>query len=111
MKKSIIAVAAIAIVGMGGLSVALSSGSTSEAQAISAEAPLATASFSIENMTCATCPISVRKAMMRVEGVKTVDIDFDSKIASVTFDPAVTTADAIAAASTNVGYPATRLDA
>tara|TARA_R110002126_G_scaffold486_2_gene3184 strand:- start:2279 stop:2428 length:150 start_codon:yes stop_codon:yes gene_type:complete len=49
--------------------------------------------------------------MMRVEGVKTVDIDFDSKIASVTFDPAVTTADAIAAASTNVGYPATRSDA
>ncbi|WP_341198059.1 heavy-metal-associated domain-containing protein [Hyphomonas chukchiensis] len=111
MKKSIIAVAAIAIVGMGGQSVVLSSGSTSEAQAISAEAPLATASFSIENMTCATCPISVRKAMMRVEGVKTVDIDFDSKIASVTFDPAVTTADAIAAASTNVGYPATRSDA
>lgn len=108
MKKSIIAVAAIAIVGMGGLSVALSSGSTSQAQTVSAEAPLATASFSIENMTCATCPISVRKAMMRVDGVETVDVDFATKIATVTFDPTVTTADTIAAASTNVGYPATR---
>jgi len=111
MKKSIIAAAAIALIGTGGLSLVLASGSTSEAQTVPVEAPLATASFSIENMTCATCPISVRKAMMRVEGVKTVDIDFDSKIASVTFDPAVTTADAIAAASTNVGYPAMRSDA
>ncbi|KCZ93508.1 mercuric transport protein, periplasmic component [Hyphomonas johnsonii MHS-2] len=46
--------------------------------------------------------------MMRVDGVETVDVDFATKIATVTFDPAVTTADTIAAASTDVGYPATR---
>lgn len=110
MKKSIIGATAIALVGIGGLSVALSQGSTSEAQAVSAELPLATVSFSIENMTCATCPISVRKAMMRVDGVQTVDVDFATKMATVTFDPAITSAQAIGASSTDVGYPATRTD-
>ncbi len=66
-----------------------------------------TQSFTIEKMTCAACPITVRKAMQRVDGVKSVKVDFDSKIAVVVFDPAITTTDKIAAASTDVGYPAT----
>jgi mercuric ion binding protein len=57
-------------------------------------------------MTCATCPISVRKAMLRVDGVKSVDVDFDAKTAVVVYDPAVTAPAEIAAASTAVGYPA-----
>lgn len=79
----------------------------------SAQAPVvqtvttqATASFVIEKMTCATCPISVRKAMKRVNGVKSVKVDFKTKIATVVYDPALTTPAKIAAASTNVGYPA-----
>ena len=71
------------------------------------EAVQASASFSVENMTCATCPISVKKAMMRVEGVTSVDIDYETKTATVVYDPALTTPEAIAAASTDVGYPAT----
>lgn len=69
-----------------------------------------TVSFSVEKMTCATCPIAVRKAMERVEGVTEVKVDFDSKIAVVTFDSGMTTADAIGAASTDVGFPATIRD-
>lgn len=75
---------------------------TAQAQA----AHLETVSFDIENMTCATCPITVRTAMSRVDGVQHVEIDFDTKIATVEFDPAVTTAQEIGAASTNAGYPA-----
>lgn len=74
-----------------------------------AEAAMATVNFTIENMTCATCPISVKNAMMRVDGVKTVLIDFESKTAEVIYDPALTTPQAIGAASTDVGYPATAL--
>lgn len=107
MKKTIIAVAALAVAGIGGLSIAMSSGSPSDAQTTSAEATLATATFSVENMTCATCPISVKKAMMRVNGVESVDIDFATKLATVRFNPTQTSAEAIAAASTDVGYPAT----
>lgn len=64
------------------------------------------ATFAIENMTCATCPITVRRAMSRVDGVKSVSVDFDAKTASVVFDPSKTTVAIIAAASTNAGYPA-----
>ena len=62
--------------------------------------------FAIENMTCALCPVTVRKAMEGVTGVKSVKIDFDAKTATVVYDPLVATIDAIAAASTNAGYPA-----
>ena len=63
-------------------------------------------SFAVDNMTCATCPITVRTAMSRVDGVRSVSVDFASKRATVTYDPARATTEAIAAASTNAGYPA-----
>lgn len=66
-----------------------------------------TTTFAIENMTCALCPVTVKTAMERVEGVQSVKIDFAAKTATVVFDPSVTTPEVIAAASTNVGYPAT----
>jgi len=66
--------------------------------------------FAIQNMTCATCPISVRSAMKRVEGVESVEVDFATKIATVTFDPSRTNAQSVADASTNVGYPATKIE-
>ena len=62
--------------------------------------------FAIENMNCALCPITVKKAMEGVAGVTSVAVDFDAKTATVVFDRSVTNADAIAAASTNAGYPA-----
>lgn len=62
--------------------------------------------FAIENMTCALCPVTVRKAMEGVAGVRSVEIDFDAKTAMVTFDPSVASVEAIAAASANAGYPA-----
>ncbi|HKJ19101.1 MAG TPA: cation transporter [Woeseiaceae bacterium] len=71
-----------------------------------ASGPDATVTFEVEKMTCATCPITVRKAMQRVDGVKDVRVSYDEKTASVTFDPTVTTATEIGQASTDVGFPA-----
>lgn len=65
-----------------------------------------TATFAVENMTCALCPVTVKKAMEGVKGVKSVRIDFDAKTATVVFDPSKATVAAIAAASANAGYPA-----
>ncbi len=62
--------------------------------------------FAVENMTCALCPITVRTAMMAVEGVHQVDVDFDAKTATVSFDPSVATQEQIGEASLNAGYPA-----
>jgi mercuric ion binding protein len=69
-----------------------------------------TATFDVEKMTCATCPIAVRKAMQRVDGVKEVNVDLDSKTAIVTYDASVTTTAAIGNASTDVGFPASVRD-
>ncbi len=66
-----------------------------------------TAIFAVENMTCGLCPVTVKKAMEGVEGVRSVEVDFAAKKATVVFDPALTTVEAIAAASANAGYPAT----
>lgn len=65
-----------------------------------------TLTFAVENMTCALCPVTVKTAMEAVPGVQAVAIDFEAKTATVTFDPATATPEAIAAASTNAGYPA-----
>ena len=70
-----------------------------------AEAAEQTVSMSVERMTCALCPLTIRKAMERVDGVQHVDVDYDTKTATVTFDDTKTTAADIAQASTDVGYP------
>ena len=66
--------------------------------------------FAIENMTCATCPITVKTAMKRVRGVQSVEIDFNQKTAIVLFDPSVATVSDIASASTKAGYPAQAIE-
>lgn len=66
-----------------------------------------TSSYAVENMTCATCPITVKKAMSRVDGVASIEIDFESKIATVIYDPTRANPQDIAEASTSVGFPAT----
>ena len=106
MKRLLIATAGLMAIGVFGLSLT-SSGSSpalvSIAQAAEAEQ---TVTFDVPGMTCALCPITVRKAMEGVKGVKQVEVDFNAKTATVVFDPAKTTVEAIAAASANAGYPA-----
>ncbi|MEX0707234.1 MAG: cation transporter [Woeseia sp.] len=65
-----------------------------------------TATFTVEKMTCATCPLTVRKVMERVDGVVEAKVDYDTKTAIVTYDDERTTAAEIAAAATEIGYPA-----
>ncbi len=72
--------------------------------AVSAEQ---TVSMNVERMSCALCPLTVRKAMERVDGVQEVAVDYDTKTATVTFDDTKTSAADIAQASTDIGYPAT----
>jgi mercuric ion binding protein len=73
---------------------------------VSVNAAEQTQSYSVEKMTCALCPVTVKKAIEKVDGVTSVKVDFDTKTATVTFDDDVATSDAVAEASTNAGYPA-----
>ncbi len=63
-------------------------------------------SFDVPDMTCALCPLTVKTAMSGVDGVQSVEVDFDTRSATVIFDPALTDAAAIAEASAQAGYPA-----
>ena len=65
-----------------------------------------TVTFAVDNMACASCPYIVKKSMAAVRGVANVTVSFEAKTATVTFDDVQTTPEAIAAASSNAGYPA-----
>ncbi|GAB4466737.1 MAG: mercury resistance system periplasmic binding protein MerP [Burkholderiaceae bacterium] len=65
-----------------------------------------TATLAVDNMTCAACPITVKKAMAKVDGVTKVEVSYEKREAVVTFDDAKTSVPAIAKASADAGYPA-----
>jgi mercuric ion binding protein len=64
-----------------------------------------TVTLAVENMTCGTCPIVVRKTLERVAGVTATAIDFDEKTATVTYDPDKTTSAKLTEATTQAGFP------
>lgn len=77
------------------------------AQSTPTAAPALTeVSFDVPGMTCELCPLTVKTAMSGIDGVQSVEVDFDSRSATVIFDPAMTDAAAIAEASAQAGYPA-----
>jgi mercuric ion binding protein len=63
--------------------------------------------LNVSNMTCATCPITVRQALTKVKGVTRAVVDFEKKQATVTFDDAQTNVAALVKATTDAGYPST----
>jgi mercuric ion binding protein len=64
-----------------------------------------TITLDVQNMTCAVCPITVRKALERVPGVTDAKVDFDKKTASVSFDPDKANLAALTKATADAGYP------
>lgn len=66
-----------------------------------------TVTLSVPGMTCPVCPLTVKKALGNVEGVSAVDVDFDKREATVTFDDAKTGPAALRAATADAGYPST----
>jgi len=66
-----------------------------------------TVTLDIPGMTCKFCPITIRKALEKVPGVTEAKASFDTKTATVTFDPAKTNTDELIKATTEAGYPST----
>jgi len=75
------------------------------AMGVAFAAPPHTVTLAVENMTCGTCPIVVRKALERVPGVSSTAIDFEKKTATVTFDPDKATSARLTQATTDAGFP------
>ncbi|MFZ3288629.1 MAG: mercury resistance system periplasmic binding protein MerP [Telluria sp.] len=64
-----------------------------------------TVTLAVPGMTCAACPITVKKAISRVEGVSKVDVTFEKREAVVTFDDAKTSVQKLTKATEEAGYP------
>ena len=68
---------------------------------------LETVTLDVQDMSCAVCPITVKKALDKVPGVTSATVDFDKKTASVTFDPDKASPATLAKATSDAGYPST----
>ncbi|PPD17811.1 MAG: hypothetical protein CTY24_14185 [Methylobacter sp.] len=64
-----------------------------------------TVTLNIENMTCAMCTVTIKKALQKVEGVQAVAVDYDSKTAVISFDGTKTDSAALIKVTTDAGYP------
>jgi len=68
-------------------------------------AAIQTTTLKVPGMTCPTCPITVKKALQRVEGVSNISVNLAQKEVLVTFDDAKTNDAALVKATTDAGYP------
>ncbi len=64
-----------------------------------------TVTLGVDNMTCETCPITVKESLAKVPGVNKVVVSFEAKTAVVTFDDTKVGPDSLVSATTNAGYP------
>jgi len=66
-----------------------------------------TVTLAVPGMSCAACPITVKKALTRVDGVIRAEVDYDKRQAVVTFDDTKADAAKLTRATANAGYPST----
>lgn len=64
-----------------------------------------TVTLVVEDMTCSTCPITIKKVLSRVAGVQKIDFRVEAREVYVTFDDAKTSAQVLTKATENAGYP------
>lgn len=63
--------------------------------------------LSLPSMNCAVCPITVKKALEKVEGVHFAEVTYKTKLATVKFENTLTSIDELISATTNAGFPST----
>ncbi|MFQ6105242.1 MAG: mercuric transporter MerT family protein [Candidatus Glassbacteria bacterium] len=68
-------------------------------------APTVETVLEVQNMTCASCVVTVRKSLTRLDGVKEAAVTLNPPRAVVIYDPRVVSAEDLIEATTNAGYP------
>ncbi len=66
-----------------------------------------TVTLSVPTMDCPVCPITVKKALTKVPGVSRAEVNFDKRLATVTFDDSRTSVEVLTRATKDAGYPST----
>jgi periplasmic mercuric ion binding protein len=64
-----------------------------------------TVELAVPGMNCAACPITVRKALAREDGVIRAEVDYGTRQVSAAFDDARTSIDPLTCATAEAGYP------
>lgn len=70
-------------------------------------AAMQTVTLSVPGMTCSACPITIKVALNKVDGVAQVDVSYPDREAVITFDDTRTSVEALTQATSNAGYPST----
>lgn len=63
--------------------------------------------LSVPGMNCPVCPITVKKTLQKVSGVKSVNVSYENKTATVSFEDSLTNVNSLLKATENVGYLST----
>jgi mercuric ion binding protein len=66
-----------------------------------------TVTLDVPGMTCAACPITVKKAISKVDGVSKVAVSYEKRQVVVTFDDTKASTLTLTQATENAGYPST----
>jgi len=72
------------------------------------ESQLKTVLLEVDDMTCNMCPITVKKALRKVDGVKEVKAKYEGGgegWAKITYDPKRVDIDTLTLTTTEAGYP------
>ncbi len=67
--------------------------------------------LTVPTMDCATCPVTIRLALMKVPGVSKAVVSYKHRTAQVSFDDAKTDVAALTRATEGAGYPSFQADA
>jgi mercuric ion binding protein len=66
----------------------------------------ATVYLNVPTMDCATCPITIKAALVKVPGVSKVQVSYAKREAVIVFDDAKASVADLKKATEDVGYPA-----
>lgn len=66
----------------------------------------ATTTLKVEGMTCASCSVTVKTALKKLDGVRDAQVSAKEKRARVTYDPARVTPERMVQAVKDAGYDA-----
>ncbi len=72
---------------------------------ISAWAEQKSVTLSVPGMTCPTCPVTLKRALLKEQGVSGVSVHYEKKELVVAYDDVKTTPAAIRKATAAVGFP------
>jgi mercuric ion binding protein len=70
-----------------------------------------TVTLSVPGMNCAACPITIKKALAKVDGVTETRVNLDKREVRVTFDDGKASVAALTNATKLAGYPSTLIGA